>query len=465
MAGLPGATSDPNTTEVVNYIIGAPALGDAYLPMFRHGAAAAYCTSGIATTPLATCMASTKVDAWIATGMESSRLQRAGAESEHSRRRSSRAVSTHVQSRMYRADSATGAFAVTRAKEVVRAMRSLPNTTATALFGHPLLSVYADRPIAVGGTETTPRAQTDATDAADAADATDAGAQHPAENGGGGGGGGITGIAAAAIVATVVLTILMCTVLATVYARTNEQLHRHTDALAQAAEPRTAYNEGEDDKELAMLMMSGRSPDARWSSASPGASVHGRPVNPAVDNTGQYLLMHPGSRRTPAHTSPGPSVHDYARPDGTRRAGTATPSPSQHPQPHPPHLQDQDGSWDQIQAILLSGYAIDLQNSLAANTVAAGQTAGHKPPYATTSAGGRGTPGPLVLRTPGAPRGAADARPDAGHFYPRGRDGMPDVAMLPTSAGQADEYVAITGGGGGEQQQAGATESSHYHPS
>ncbi len=42
---------------------------------------------------------------------------------------------------------------------------------------------------------------------------------------------------------------------------------------------------------------------------------------------------------------------------------------------------------------------------------------------------------------------------------------MPDVAMLPTSAGQADEYVAITGGGGGEQQQAGATESSHYHPS
>ena len=57
----------------------------------------------------------------------------------------------------------------------------------------------------------------------------------------------------------------------------------------------------------------------------------------------------------------------------------------------------------------------------------------------------------------------ADARPDrgAGHFYPRGRD----VAVVPTSTGQADEYVAITGGGGGEQQQAGATVSSHYEAS
>lgn len=148
---------------------------------------------------------------------------------------------------------------------------------------------------------------------------------------------GVSSVSIAVIVAMSAFAIgLVCTIVAVLYGHTSRRLPGGSSSKYVRSNA-YADNDDAENEELATIMSGGTGSSARWS------SQHGRPSNPAVDNTGQYMDMTPASATPPIHMShgsvrtnmPRSTTPNYTRPDSLQ------PSPLA------------DDTWNHVQAVLL----------------------------------------------------------------------------------------------------------------
>ena len=216
---------------MVSIIFDVPTLPETYLRTFKPALVDAYCGFG-SPASLPACYAATKVDAWLVEQpAQAARWRRQDASSGGG----GDAPSTQVQSRVYQVDFPAKSVAMLDAQDVVQIIRLMPASTAADLFGHSIVAVYASAPIlpATASAGTAARNATlpaNTTQAGGASTGAPTAAPTEGEQGAAGAAAksddGITEVSIAIIIATLAFIVLVCTVLVTLYVRTDQEPHQ-----------------------------------------------------------------------------------------------------------------------------------------------------------------------------------------------------------------------------------------------